>query len=65
MSPPSQEPFALSPAEAAHQLGVSRQTVYSLINRGALTPYKIGRATRLNTAQVHALVGGADDAPAA
>ncbi len=65
MSALSQEPFALTTTEAAHQLGVSRQTIYALISRGVLTPYKIGRATRLNTAQVRSLVGGGPDAPVA
>jgi excisionase family DNA binding protein len=49
--------LALSPQEAADVLGVSRQTVYSLIDKGVLTRYKVGSSTRLNTAQVLALVG--------
>ncbi|CAN5787319.1 hypothetical protein BH18ACT2_BH18ACT2_08090 [soil metagenome] len=54
----SQDRIAYSTTDAAAELGVSRQTIYSLIDRGVLTRYKIGRATRLNAAQVRALVGG-------
>lgn len=56
---------AISPAEAAELLGVSRQHVYALIARGDLRRFKVGRCTRLNTAEVLALVGGGPDAPAA
>jgi len=49
---------AYTPSEAAAVLGVTRQTVYNLIDRGVLTRYKVGRSTRLNAAQVRALVGG-------
>lgn len=57
---------AVSPQEAADLIGVSRQTIYNLIDRGELTRYKIGRSTKLNTAQVLGLVGGGDgDEPAA
>lgn len=52
------ERIAYSPAEAADALGVTRQTVYALIARGELKRYKVGRLTKLNAAQVHALVGG-------
>jgi len=55
---------ALSPAEAADVLGCTRQTVYALIQRRVLNRYKVGRLTRLNTAEVLALIGG-DHAPAA
>jgi len=57
-------PVAYSPSEAAAVLGVSRQTVYNLIQRGVLRRYKVGACTRLNAAEVHALIGG-DSAPAA
>ena len=52
---------AYSPAEAAEVLGCTRQTIYNLINRGELRRYKIGRSTKLNAAEVHALVGGGVD----
>jgi excisionase family DNA binding protein len=50
--------IAYSPAEAARALGCTRQTIYALIDRGELRRYKIGRSTKLNAAEVHALVGG-------
>ncbi len=52
------ERVALSPAQAAELLGCVRATIYALIARGELTAYKVGRLTRLNTAEVLALVGG-------
>lgn len=52
------ERIAYSPAEAAQALGCTRQTVHALINRGELRRYKVGRLTKLNAAEVHALVGG-------
>jgi excisionase family DNA binding protein len=50
--------IAYSPAEAAAALGITRQTVYALIARGELRRFKVGRCTRIPTADVHALVGG-------
>ena len=32
---------------AAHQLSVSRPTIYKLIHKGHLHAYKVGRATRI------------------
>lgn len=49
-------------AEGARVLGVSRPTIYALAKRGELTIYKVGRCSRLNAAQVHALVGEVIDA---
>jgi len=55
---------ALSPAETATALHVSRQTVYNLIERGELRRFKVGGLTRIPVADVLALIGGGD-APAA
>ncbi len=33
--------------ESAEILGVSRSTIYRLINRGRLTPIKVGASTRI------------------
>jgi excisionase family DNA binding protein len=55
-------PLALSPAEAAEVLRVTRQTVYNLIDRGQLRRFKVGRLTRIPTDDVLALIGGATDA---
>lgn len=52
------ELLAYSPDEAAAALGVSRQHIYSLIARGELRRYKIGRSTKIRVADVRALVGG-------
>ena len=49
--------IALSPAEAAAALGCTRQHIYNLMARNVLTRYKVGRLTKLSTAEVRALVG--------
>jgi excisionase family DNA binding protein len=49
--------LAYSPQGAADALGVTRQTVHNLINRGDLRRFKVGRLTRIPVADVHALVG--------
>lgn len=49
--------IAYSPAEAAAELGCSRQTIHNLINRGDLRRFKVGRLTKIPAADVHALVG--------
>lgn len=59
------ERIALSPSEAAAALGITRQTVYALINRGELRRFKVGRCTRIPAADVLALVGGDVVAPTA
>lgn len=56
---------AISPGEAADLLGVSRQTIYNLVERGELTRYKVGRCTRLQRREVLALVGVLDTDDAA
>lgn len=43
--------------EAAEYLKVTRQTVHTLINRGDLRRFKVGRCTRIPAADVYALVG--------
>lgn len=48
---------AVSPNEAAALLGVSRQTIHALINRGELRRFKVGRLTRIPRVDVLALVG--------
>jgi excisionase family DNA binding protein len=49
--------IAYSPAEAAAELGCSRQTIHNLLNRGVLRRFKVGRLTKIPAADVHALVG--------
>lgn len=57
--------IAYSPTEAAQVLGITRASIYNMINRGELRRYKVGRLTRINAAEVHALVGADVEPPAA
>jgi len=49
--------FALSPAEAAHALGICRASIYNLIGRGELRASKIGRSTRIPITEIERLAG--------
>ena len=60
---PSQ-PLAVSIADAARLLNVSRPTIYTLIERGQLHRVNIGKAVRIPLAEVHALLGLDDEAAA-
>ncbi len=51
-------PALITVAATAETLGVCRQTVWNLINRGELESVKIGRARRIKTASVLALING-------
>lgn len=42
------EPMAVSPAECARLLGVSRPKVYDLINRGDFPSFKLGTRTLIS-----------------
>ncbi len=46
----------LTPAEAAEQLGVSRTTLYELLNAGRIESVRIGRARRIPRAALVAYV---------
>ena len=48
--------IAVSPSHAANLIGVSRQTIYNLIERGDLRRSKVGRATRIPVADLVALI---------
>ena len=50
------EPIALRPKDAFAALGVGTTKGYELINSGELEVFNIGRATRITTASVKALV---------
>ena len=54
--PTMQTAIAVSPAKAAEMLGVSRGTIYNLIQRGELRRSKIGRSTRILVADLVALI---------
>lgn len=59
------EPLAVSTAEAARLLGVSRPTIYQLINRADFPAFKVGARTLISVAGlerwVEAQAGGASD----
>ena len=42
-----------TPAEVANRLGVTRETVYSLISRGQLDAYRFGRSRRITEQQIN------------
>ena len=48
--------IAVAPAQAAELIGVSRGTIYNLIERGDLRRSKVGRATRIPVADLVALI---------
>jgi excisionase family DNA binding protein len=59
--------FALSPAEAAHALGVTRKHIYTLMSRGDLRSTLIGASRRIPVTEVERLAGiegGPDDTAA-
>lgn len=42
----------LTPAEVAKMMGVTRETIYSMICRGQLDAYKFGRSRRITAGQI-------------
>jgi putative molybdopterin biosynthesis protein len=52
MSPKS----ALSAQDVADTLGVSKNTIYNMIKKGELTPYKVGRKIRFTEDEVKAFI---------
>ena len=55
---------ALSIRDVAARFGVSYNTVHRMIERGELRPIKLGRCTRIPTAQIDAILASSP-APAA
>lgn len=53
-------PALLTVHEAAASLGVCDQTIFNLMKRGQLEGVKIGRARRVKTSSVLALINGAE-----
>ena len=41
-----------TPAEVAHHMGVTRETVYSMISRGQLDAFRFGRSRRISEQQI-------------
>ena len=58
-SPQMNTPIAMSPRDAASSIGVSRSTLYRLIDSGQLRTVKIGRRTLIPSSCLFALL----DAP--
>lgn len=50
------EPFLLTVPQAAKSLGISRAMIYKLINKGELRLLHIGRAARVNIADIRRLI---------
>ncbi|MBR0554029.1 helix-turn-helix domain-containing protein [Stakelama marina] len=50
------EPICVGINDAARMIGVGRTKLYELISAGELETVKIGNATRVTTASLHALV---------
>lgn len=53
------KPLAVSPAEAAQMLGISRAHLYKMINHGVLRRSKIGSRTLILVADLEALIESA------
>jgi excisionase family DNA binding protein len=54
----SNTPYAMSPADAARWIGVSRSTLYRLMARGEIPVVKVGRRTLLVSEHLMAFVTG-------
>ena len=54
ISPP--DPICVRVNDAARMIGVGRTTLYALIAAGEIEAIKIGKATRITTASLKALV---------
>jgi excisionase family DNA binding protein len=50
------QPLCVRPAEAARMIGVGKTRLYELIAAGELHPYKLGRATLIDVADIKALL---------
>jgi excisionase family DNA binding protein len=50
------EPLGVTPEAAKLAVGCGTTKLYELINSGELETYKIGRATRVTTASIKALI---------
>jgi excisionase family DNA binding protein len=50
------ECLLLSPREVAEKIGVSRETVYSLIKKGEIPHCKLGGSVRVPASALHAVI---------
>ena len=60
---PQIERLALNPEEAAQALGVTRQHICNLMERGQLPSVKLGRSRRIPLAALEALLSGQPSSP--
>jgi excisionase family DNA binding protein len=51
----SQDRLLVSPKDAQRILGIGHTKIYELLKAGALTRVKLGAATRISVASIHAL----------
>ena len=58
MNEPTLEPLAVSAAEAARLLGISRPTVYQLMGRADFPSFKVGNRTLISVDGVRRWVAG-------
>ncbi len=49
---------ALTAAEVAEELNVTRLTIYRLISRGEISSFKVGAATRIPRSEVERIKAG-------
>jgi excisionase family DNA binding protein len=56
--PTSAAPLAYSPQAAADLLGISRATIYNLLERGELVAIKLGKCRRIPAAELTRLLAG-------
>ena len=55
-------PILYTPKQAANVLGISRSTVYNLLNRGSLGSVHIGRSRRIAQSHVNRFIDELMDA---
>jgi excisionase family DNA binding protein len=56
-------PIAVSPADAAKLIGVSRATLYNLLDRGTIPSAEIGGSRRIRVADLERLFPAEPDVP--
>ena len=62
-APPQIPRVGYKVTEVAEMLGLTRQTVYNLIRRGEIRPFRPGGATRISADEVERLVKRTTGAP--
>jgi excisionase family DNA binding protein len=57
------EALVVSPLRAVRLLGISRTTLYQLLNRGELESFTLGKSRKITLASIHALIKRRVSAP--